>query len=359
MSKPKAATKPTGKLDFAGLNSFSALLSSAPEANAAGMREIPVDQIAPDPDQPRKNFDATALAELAESIRVHGVIEPVVLRTSADGFQLIAGERRWRAAKQIGLAAVPAIIRDDLSARAQMVENLQRADLSAFEIYRVVAAELDAGATQKELATAYGKGKSWISEFASVSKMPTELQDALREGRAGDIYALSELNRLHKHSPEEVEKLAASGAPITRHLVNQLAEKLARAVTGDGKSGGDGGVDAGGGASPAKSKKEPTAPGKGVADNGEGLDVGGRGPASVPGAPGDGNSKGDDYQPPKPQPNDLPVSIRVRYDGEEYTVRYAKQQVRDGIQQVMLAADGGITLYAPLAELQLVSISAA
>ncbi|MFC3715169.1 ParB/RepB/Spo0J family partition protein [Luteimonas soli] len=342
-------------------------------ADAAGVREIPLDLIDPDPEQPRKTFDQAKLLELAESIKAHGVIQPVVLRTSGDRFELIAGERRWRAAALAKLETVPAIIRDDLSARAQMVENLQREDLSAFEIYRVIAAELDAGTSQKELATAYGKSKPWVSDYAAVAKMPPALQDALRDGRASDISALAALARLHKQAPAQVEQLAESGAPITRHLVNQLADSLARKATGADGAGTDPGK------APAKTKAEPKAtgaqsgagedgdddgeddgagapPSSGVADNGEGLDVGGRGPAAVPGA-GDGSTKaGDNYTPPKALPQDLPVGIKVQYEGDTYWLRYDRQKAEGGRRLVMIATDTGLTLYAPLADLVLEAI---
>lgn len=359
-------------VDFSGLDQFSNMLDAP--ADAAGVREIPIDLIDPDPEQPRKTFDQAKLLELAESIKAHGIIQPVVLRTAGDRFELIAGERRWRAAGMAKLATVPAIIRDDLTARAQMVENLQREDLSAFEIYRVVAAELDAGTSQKELAAQYGKSKQWISDYAAVAKMPPALQDALRDGLASDISALVALSRLHKQAPEKVEQLAESGAPITRHLVNQLADSLARKATG--------GDDAGGsepGKAPAKAKAEPKAggtqsgggeddendggtdapPASGVADNGEGLDVGGRGPASVPGTSEGASKAGDEYTPPKALPQDLPVGIKVQYEGDSYWLRYDRQKQEAGTALVMLATDNGLTLYAPLAELVILSVEVA
>lgn len=357
-------------VDFSGLDQFSNMLDAP--ADAAGVREIPLDLIDPDPEQPRKTFDQAKLLELAESIRAHGVIQPVVLRTAGDRFELIAGERRWRAAALAKLASVPAIIRDDLTARAQMVENLQREDLSAFEIYRAVAAELDAGASQKELAAEYGKSKQWLSDYAAVAKMPPALQVALREGLASDISALVALSRLHKQAPTQVEQLAESGAPITRHLVNQLADSLARKATG----GDAGGTETG--KAPAKTKAEPKAggpqgdadddnddsedggaagapPSSGVADNGEGLNVGGRGPAAVPGA-GEGSTKADDYTPPKALPQDLPVGIKVQYEGDTYWLRYDRQKEEGGQRLVMIATDAGLTLYAPMTDLVIEAI---
>lgn len=355
-------------IDFSRLDSFSDVVEAP--ADRAGVREIALALIDPDPDQPRKTFDQAKLAELAQSIKVHGVIQPVVVKTAGPRFMLISGERRWRAAALAQLETIPVVVRDDLSVRAQVVENLQRDDLTPFELFRVIATELDGGATQKELAEAYGKSKQWISDYASVAKMPPALQDALRDGRANDISALNALSRLHKQAPEQVEQLASSEAPITRHLVNQLSESLARKATGANDAGADPGKALG------KIKTEPKAagaqsgageddgagapPSSGVADNGEGLDVGGRGPAAVPGAgagAGDGSTKaGDDYTPPKALPQDLPVGIKVQYEGDTYWLRYDRQKDEAGRRLVMIATDTGLTLYAPMADLVIEAI---
>lgn len=357
-------------IDFSRLDSFNDVIDAP--ADRAGVREIALALIDPDPDQPRKNFDPTKLAELAQSIKVYGVIQPVVVKTAGARFMLVSGERRWRAAALAQLETIPVVVRDDLSVRAQVVENLQRDDLTPFELFRAIAAELDGGTTQKELAEAYGKSKQWISDYASVAKMPPALQDALRDGRANDISALNTLSRLHKQAPEQVEKLASSEAPITRHLVNQLADSLARKATGADDAGA--GTGAAPGKAAPKTKPDPKAsgaqagddgeqdagagvpPSSGVADNGEGLDIGGRGPAAVSGS-GQGAAKaGDDYTPPKALPQDLPVGIKVEYDGDTYWLRYDRQKDEGGQRLVMIATDTGLTLYAPMADLVLAAI---
>lgn len=344
-------------VDLSGLEKFSSMLDGAPEADAAGIRELPLSLIDPDPDQPRKHFDQAKLAELAESIQSQGLIQPITVRAMGGRYQIIAGERRWRAAQLAKLVSIQAIIRDDLEARAQMVENLQREDLSPFEIYRVVAAELDSGVTQKELSKAYGKSKQWISDYAAVAKMPPALQDALRDGLVNDISALNILARLHKQAPDKVEKLASSGAPISRHLVNQLADSLARAAAGS--------QDVGQSPTPPSSQS-PTTPASaprpsGVADDGQGMDIGGGGPAGVPGSnTGNAADDGDNYRPPAP-PADaqkLAVNITVRYEGDTYLVLYSKQLTDDaGVALVLLQGASGLTLYAPLRELLIVSIT--
>lgn len=358
------------KIDFSRLDKFDGVLDAP--ADRAGVREIALSLIDPDPDQPRKVFDQVKLTELAQSIKIYGVIQPVVVKTAGQRFKLVSGERRWRAAALAHRETIPVVVRDDLSVRAQVVENLQRDDLTPFELFRAIAAELDGGTTQKELAEAYGKSKQWISDYASVAKMPPALQDALRDGRANDISALNTLARLHKQAPEQVEKLAGSEAPITRHMVNQLADNLARKATG-----ADTGAGAEPGKAPAKTKTktDPNAdssqggtantgagddaappPSSGVADNGEGLDVGGRGPVAVPGSGESSTKAGDDYTPPKALPQDLPVGIKVQYEGDAYWLRYDRQKDEAGRRLVMIANDTGLTLYAPMEELVLAAI---
>src|SRR6185295_9974236 len=116
-----------------GLGSLlgGATLSDTPP----GPTELPIDRIRPNPSQPRKTFDPSALEELAASIRTHGLLQPVVVRSVGDGFELISGERRWRAAKSVGLLAIPGVVRpgvtDDEMLELALIENVQRRDLDA------------------------------------------------------------------------------------------------------------------------------------------------------------------------------------------------------------------------------------
>src|SRR5262249_47734539 len=140
---------------------LSALLGT-PDPENDLLREIDVDRILPNSHQPRKNFEEEALNELANSIREHGVVQPIVVRQLEDGFfQLIAGERRWRAAQHAGLTRIPAVIRDASEHAAlelALIENLQREDLNPLEeaeaYARLVA---DFGLTQEEVAKRVGK----------------------------------------------------------------------------------------------------------------------------------------------------------------------------------------------------------
>src|SRR6266851_6089173 len=145
---------------------LGALLSAEP-AEAESLVEVPIDQIKVNPHQPRKVFDFTALDELAASIRSSGVIQPIIVRRFAGAYQLIAGERRWRAARQAGLDRIPAVVReatDSESLELALVENLLREDLNPMEeaeAYQQILAEF--GWTQEQLAQRVGRDRSTIA----------------------------------------------------------------------------------------------------------------------------------------------------------------------------------------------------
>ncbi len=165
---------------------LDALLSSEPRAGET-LTEIAIEDVHPNPLQPRKAFDPTALAHLATSIRASGLIQPIVVRRTAAGYQLIAGERRWRAAHDAGLQRIPAIIRDasDVeSLELALVENLLREDLNPMEeaeAYERLIAEFTW--TQEELAGRVGRDRTTIANTLRLLKLPGEIQEDLRGGR--------------------------------------------------------------------------------------------------------------------------------------------------------------------------------
>ena len=150
------------------------------------INEIPVEQIEPNPNQPRRDFDEEALQELANSIKEIGIIQPITLRQTAENkFQIIAGERRWRASQIAGLAAVPAYIRtikDENVMEMALVENIQREDLNAIEIALAYEHLLNAeGMTQEKVSERVGKSRTAITNYLRLLRLPAQVQMALQK----------------------------------------------------------------------------------------------------------------------------------------------------------------------------------
>lgn len=188
--------------------------------------EIPVESIEANPYQPRTDFDAQALAELAESIRIHGIIQPLTLRRLHEGrYQLIAGERRWRAAQLAGLKSVPAYIRladDQGMLEMAIVENIQRADLNPMEMAFSLQRLMDeCRLTHEELSGRVGKQRSTVSNFLRLLKLPPQIQDALRKekismGHAKCIAGLDDISA----------QLMVLGDVLSKELSVRETEKL-------------------------------------------------------------------------------------------------------------------------------------
>jgi ParB family chromosome partitioning protein len=172
---------------------LSALLGEAPTSPAtpdgshgAGIREVEIGRIRPNPHQPRTHFDESALAELAQSIAERGVLQPILLRASDDGFELIAGERRWRAAQRAGLHAIPAVVREaDEAATAELalIENIQREDLNAIEeaeAYRQLIKQY--GHTQEALGQIVHKSRSHVANLLRLLDLPEFVRQSLMRG---------------------------------------------------------------------------------------------------------------------------------------------------------------------------------
>jgi ParB family transcriptional regulator, chromosome partitioning protein len=167
------------------LKTGSGQLKSNVVETATGINRIPVTEIETNPKQPRRDFDEQALKELAESIKLHDIIQPVTVSRLASGkYRLIAGERRWRAAKMVDLKDIPAYIRqanDSELLELALLENLQREDLNAMEIslsYKRMMEELDY--TQEQVAERMGKDRSTVANFIRLLKLPPDIQLAVR-----------------------------------------------------------------------------------------------------------------------------------------------------------------------------------
>ena len=153
---------------------------------ASNLQDLSLDQIQPDPGQPRKVFDHQALEDLASSIRHHGLIQPLIVRQFEGGYIIVAGERRWRAAKMAGLERVPAVVREPGTSspfELALVENLQRQDLNPVDEALAYQHLLDAqGTGQNAVATVVGKSRSHVANMLRLLDLPGEALSALRIG---------------------------------------------------------------------------------------------------------------------------------------------------------------------------------
>lgn len=170
-----------------GLDSLISM-DDVPARGSSAINDIDLDMIQPNPDQPRRTFDNEALEELASSIRELGIIQPLSLRkVGPDSYQIIAGERRFRAARMAGLTSVPAYIRtanDAELTEMALIENIQREDLNAVEIALTFRKLIDQyNLTQEQLSERIGKKRATIANFLRLLKLPAEVQLGLRDKR--------------------------------------------------------------------------------------------------------------------------------------------------------------------------------
>jgi ParB family chromosome partitioning protein len=202
-----------------GLDSLLPRLDPRPTGESEGgrPREIPIDQIDPNPFQPRSQVNQEQLAELSASIAANGVVQPVLVRPMASGrFQLIAGERRWRASKLAGKATVPAILRqvsDEQAMEITIVENLQRTDLNAMEQARAFERlSREFHMTQEQMAQRTGKDRTTVANFLRLLKLPSMVQKRVEAGELTFGHARALLAFEHA---EEMEKAAQRIAALS------------------------------------------------------------------------------------------------------------------------------------------------
>jgi ParB family chromosome partitioning protein len=194
---------------------LAALLPETPELTGEGLAEVEIDRIDPNPYQPRKHLEQGKLQELARSLAQEGVMQPLVVRRVGSRYQLIAGERRWRAARLAGLARVPAIIRDveeDRLLELALIENVQRENLNPIEeaaAYKRLVSEL--GLSQEQVAEKVGKDRSTVANLLRLLRLPEPIRDAiarqeLSPGHARPLLALKEAAAQIEIARDVVEK---------------------------------------------------------------------------------------------------------------------------------------------------------
>lgn len=194
-----------------------------------GSQTLRVSEIEPNRKQPRQNFDDAAIAELADSIRQHGLIQPIVVRPIGAGYQIVAGERRWRACRMLGMSEVPVIIKDfddNETAQIALIENIQREDLNPIEealAYRSLME--DYNMTQEELSKAVGKSRSGIANAVRLLNLPEEIVEMLkkRELSTGQAKAIAAADS--EEEMLELARLAAAGKITVRGIEKAVADK--------------------------------------------------------------------------------------------------------------------------------------
>jgi ParB family chromosome partitioning protein len=173
-----------------GLSALLGEAEAAGQPGPGGAREIPIELIARNPDQPRTDFGEAELEELAQSVRLRGVLQPILVRPApgrAGEYQIVAGERRWRAAQRAGLNAVPALVRelgDQETLELALIENLQRENLNAMEEAHAFSSLIGlSGGSQEDVAQAVGKSRSHVANTLRLLQLPATIQGLVRQGR--------------------------------------------------------------------------------------------------------------------------------------------------------------------------------
>src|SRR5215217_4526764 len=212
---------------------LSALLSDSTAAASEDFLEIDIDLIEPSPGQPRTHFDEGRLEELAQSIRSNGIVQPVLVRRRGARYQLIAGERRWRAAQRAGLQRIPAVVReipDDKLLELALIENIQRQELNAIEeahAYKRLIETL--GLTQETVAQRVGRDRSFVTNYLRLLRLPEDIQQMVEDNKLSMGHARALLG---VDEPEVQRKLAKE--VIAKGLsVRQTERTIKRIVEGE------------------------------------------------------------------------------------------------------------------------------
>ncbi len=229
----RAASAPSSSLGF----------SSPSESRAGTPLQAPIDKVKPNPRQPREHFSHTAIEELIASIKEYGVLQPLVVTANPDGtYELIAGERRLRAAKLAGLATVPVIIRtanEQQKLELALIENLQRQDLSPIEeakAFKILLEEYDL--TQEEVAGKMGKSRGYVANTVRLLNLPEEAQEAVSKGylTASNARTLAGLESAAEQK-KWLQKMMKEG--MTAREAEQVVTKRKRAVLRDPQAAAD------------------------------------------------------------------------------------------------------------------------
>ncbi len=221
---------------------LSSLIREVEERPATGLDQIPIDSIDPNPFQPRHAFRDESLRELAESIRANGIVQPVLLRHAAGStgrYHLVAGERRWRAAKLAGLEAVPAIIRDiddEDALELALTENLLREDLNPVEVARAYH-ELQQrfGLNHSDIAERLGVNRTTVTNVLRLLRLPSSIQGMIEKGELSYGHARALLGIDSADVQEKLAQLILKRGLSVRQLESMVAQRLEAAAPGNSK----------------------------------------------------------------------------------------------------------------------------
>jgi ParB family chromosome partitioning protein len=213
-----------------------ATAASAATDDEARLVEVEVTAVRPNPEQPRREFDAEALSGLAESIRAHGLLQPIVVERDGEGLRLVAGERRLRAAALAGLHRIPALLRPATQSGREalelaLVENLQRTDLSALEEAAAYARLADAfGLSHEAIALRVGRSRAAVSNTVRLLALPAAVQTALREGRLTAGHARALLGAPSDADREELAEAVTVHGLSVRQVEHEVGRRVAIAA---------------------------------------------------------------------------------------------------------------------------------
>src|SRR5919202_758266 len=211
---------------------LSALLSDSAATASEDFLEIDIDLIEPSPAQPRTHFDETRLEELAQSIRSNGIVQPILVRKRGARYQLIAGERRWRAAQLAGLQRIPAVVReipDNKLLELALIENIQRQELNAIEeahAYKRLIETL--GLTQEIIAQRIGRDRSFITNYLRLLRLPADIQRLVEEEKLTTGHARALLGV----DDEEIQRKVARSIIAQALSVRETERTIRRLIAG-------------------------------------------------------------------------------------------------------------------------------
>lgn len=203
------------------------------KTESRGISYIEINDIKPNSNQPRKTFDEEKLDELASSIKEHGLIQPVVLRSVKNGYEIVAGERRWRAARKIGLKEIPCIVKeltDEENMLLAIIENMQREDLNPIEEAEGISQMIDTyGLTQEQVSKSVGKSRPYITNSLRLLKLPEDIRKYVADGLLSSGHARAIVSAGSIARQMEIAEAAVKNGLSVRQIEKMAQEKKSSA----------------------------------------------------------------------------------------------------------------------------------